>query len=77
MNDTPRVDWLTAIVWSALATVVLALSCGLLWLAGQVWRAVWPVVWPWVQAHSDGLAIGLTISVVLSVVVALIVEDGR
>ena len=75
--DRPRIDWLFIVVWSALLTVVLALSCGILWLAGQVWRAVWPVLWPWVRVNSDGLTLGLGLSVAIAAVAALCFEDGR
>ena len=56
---------------------VLVVVTGILWLAGQVWRAVWPVVWPWVQAHSDQLTTGLGIAVVLGALLAFNAEGNR
>ena len=77
MTRPRRVDWLLIVFWLALGLAALAFACGLLWLAGQLWRAVWPVLWPWVQAHSDGLTIGLGIGIALGAVVALALEDKR
>ena len=78
MTPEPRrVDWLFIVVWLALGGVALALSCGLLWLAGQVWRALWPVLWPWVQANNNGLIVGLVIAVGLAAFVAKAMEDKR
>jgi len=75
--DRPRVDWLFIVFWAALLTGALAFACGILWLAGQVWRAVWPVVWPWIHANSDGLTLGLSIAVVLAALLAFNIEGNR
>ena len=79
MTPTPdrRVDWLFVATWTVIGLASLAFASGVLWLAGQAWRAVWPVAWPWVQANSDEIALGLSIAVVLGAVVALAVEDKR
>jgi hypothetical protein len=76
--DRPRVDWLLVVVWAALLTCALASACGLLWLAGRIWRAVWPVLWPWIHANSDELTLGLGIAVVLGAVLVLALDaEGR
>jgi len=72
-----RIDWQLIGVWLVLAVVSLSFACGVVWLAGQAWRAVWPIVWPWVQAHSDGLALGLGIGIAIGAFVGLALEDNR
>ena len=73
MNDTPRINWLAALVWTALFAGLCVITNGIAWLAEQAWRHYGQ----WVIDHADAIAGAVLTVCVVALVVMAVAERAK